>query len=125
VPYARSELNDRYRAPVRENLAPRAEPAHNFASQPGERFGNREVPRNVPAAQNRSMFGGMDYGRQAQAHAEHGYSSLGPSRSAPAPRMEAPRGGFGGGGPRGGFGGGGPRGGGGGGGGPRGGRHDD
>ena len=111
VPYARPELNDRYRAPVRANLAPRAEPAHNVANQPAERFGNRQVPSNVPAAQNRGMFSGMDSGRQAQAHAEHGYSSLGPSRSAPAPRTSEPRGGGGGGGPRGGGGGGGPRGG--------------
>ena len=95
VPYARPELNDRYRGAVRQNVEPRG-PEQHFSNQGGgERFGNREVPRNVPPAQNRSMFSGMDYGRAAQSHAEHGYSSLGPARSAPAPRTEAPRGGGG------------------------------
>lgn len=108
VPYARPALNDRYRAAVRQNLEPRGAPEQHFGNPGGgERFGNREVPRNVPQAQNRTMFGGMNYGRAAQSHAEHGYSSLGPARSAPAPRMEAPRmqaprGGGGGGGQRGG-----------------------
>lgn len=97
VPYARPQLNDQYRASVRQNMEPRGAPEQHFANQGGgERFGNREVPRNVPQAQNRSMFSGMDSGRAAQSHAEHGYASLGPARS--APRMEAPRGGGGGGG---------------------------
>jgi len=91
VPYARPELNERYRAAVRQNLAPRGAPEQHFANQPGERMGDR----NVPQEQNRSMFGGMNYGRAAQSHAEHGFSSLGPARSAPAPRG-APAGGHGG-----------------------------
>jgi len=90
VPYARPALNDRYRGEVRQNLSPRAAPEQqHFANQPGERFGNRNVPNNVPAQQNRSVFSGMNNGRAAQEHAEHGYSSLGPARS--APRMSAPR----------------------------------
>ena len=89
VPYARPELNNQYRGNVRQNLAPPAAD-HHFANQPGERFGNREVPQNVPAQQNRGVFSGMNNGRAAQDHAQHGYSSLGPTRSAPAPRMSAP-----------------------------------
>jgi len=58
--------------------------------QPGERFGNREVPHNVPPSQNRGVFGGMGNGAAARQHADHGYSSMGPARSAPRPAA-APR----------------------------------
>ena len=60
----------------------------------GERFGNRQMPASPPPSQNRSAFGGMENGRAAQTHAEHGYSSMGGARSAPAPRS-APEGGGG------------------------------
>ncbi|MGD0499667.1 MAG: DUF3300 domain-containing protein [Bryobacteraceae bacterium] len=110
VPYARPELTARYRAPTKENIAPRpsAEQTRQTlqmqgppvssnvvaprASAPaqGERLGNREVPRNPTPAQNRGAFAGQENGRAAQTNAEHGYSSLGAARSAPMPRMAAP-----------------------------------
>jgi len=83
VPYANSTLNDRYRGNVRQSVAPRAtpEPAQT------ERFGNREVPRSTPPQQeNRGVFSGMEHGSAATTHAEHGFSSLGAARSAPAAR---------------------------------------
>ena len=90
VPYSRPELNQQYRANVRQNIAPRpsVDQTRNALQGQGERFGNREVPRSAPPAQTRSAFGGQEYGRSAQTNAEHGYSSLGAARSAPAP---APR----------------------------------
>jgi hypothetical protein len=109
VPYANQTMNDRYRSAQRQNLAPRptveqtrqgfqSQPQERFGNrpapqnpQPQERMGNRQVPQNTP--QSRGAFGGMDNGRSAQTHAEHGYGSLGPQRSAPAPRpsFSAPR----------------------------------
>jgi hypothetical protein len=127
VPYANPALNDRFRGNVRQNVAPRSmpeparndggqpgrnaggQPPRNFGAQPprndggqppGERFGNRDIRGSAPPAQNRSVFGGMDNGRAAQTHAEHGYSSMGPARSAPARSAPAPRPAPGGGGRR-------------------------
>jgi hypothetical protein len=61
-------------------------PAQNRSSgEPTERMGDRAVPQNAPAA-NRSAFSGYENGSAAQAHSDHGYSSLGPARSQPAPR---------------------------------------
>jgi hypothetical protein len=92
VPYSRAELNSQYRATVRQNVEPRpsVEQTRNALEGQGERLGNREVPRNAPQAQGRSAFGGQEYGRAAQTHAEHGYSSMGAARSAPASRPSAP-----------------------------------
>ena len=92
VPYATAALNDRFRGNVRQNVAPRSvpEPARAAAQQSGERLGDRQIPKSVPPAQNRSVFSGMDNGRAAQTHAEHGYSSMGPARSAPAQSAPAP-----------------------------------
>ncbi len=89
VPYSNTALNDRFRGNVRQNVAPQVN--RSAPSGQGERFGNRPVPNSVPAAQNRSAFGGMDNGRAAQQHAEHGYSSMGAARSAPARSAPAPR----------------------------------
>ena len=88
VPYANEPARQQYQANVRQNVAPRAipEPARQPAAQPAERFGSREIPRSAPPAENHSAFGGMNNGAAARTHAEHGYSSLGPARSAPAPR---------------------------------------
>jgi hypothetical protein len=89
VPYANNNLRDQYRGNVRQNVAPRNGPDFNRggAAQPAERFGNRQVPANPPQAQGRSAFGGMqNSGEAARAHADHGYSSLGPARSSPGPR---------------------------------------
>lgn len=92
VPYSRPELNEQYRAPVKQNLAPRpsAEQTRNALQGEGERIGNRQVPRNAPPAENRSAFGGQQNGRAAQVHAEHGFSSMGAARSAPMSRPAAP-----------------------------------
>jgi Protein of unknown function (DUF3300) len=92
VPYSRPELNQQYRANVRQNLEPRpsVNQTRSALQGQGERVGNREVPRNAPPAQTRSAFGGQEYGRSAQTNAEHGYSSLGAARSSPAPRSYAP-----------------------------------
>jgi hypothetical protein len=100
VPYSNAALNDRYRGNVRASVAPRAIPevARRSQSGPFERVGNREVPRGTPPVQNQSAFRGQENGRAAQIHAQHGFSSMGPTRSAPrmsapvrsAPRMSAP-----------------------------------
>jgi hypothetical protein len=107
VPYANASLQQRYGGNVRQNVAARSIPegARNAPGQTSEKFGNRTIPQNQPRQQqNRSAFGGMQYGSAASEHSEHGMSSMGMSRSMP---MSAPRmGGGGGGGMRGGGGGG-------------------
>ena len=93
VPYANSRLNEQYKGNVRQAVSPRAMPqaARNAAGSANERVGNRDVPANRPAQQqNRSAFGGQENGAAAATHSEHGFSSMGPARSAPAPRMSAP-----------------------------------
>jgi hypothetical protein len=92
VPYARPDLNSQFRAPVRQNIAPRPsiEQTRNAPQGSGERVGNRQVPQNMPPAQTHNVFGGQQFGRAAQTHAEHGFSSMGGART----------GGFGGGGAR-------------------------
>lgn len=95
VPYANSRLNSQYRGNVRQAVTPRSMPegARNGAGQANDKVGNRNVPENRPAQQqNRSAFGGQENGAAASTHAEHGFSSMGPTRSAPqsAPRMSAP-----------------------------------
>ncbi|HYW42595.1 MAG TPA: DUF3300 domain-containing protein [Bryobacteraceae bacterium] len=101
VPYANAALQQRYRGDVRQNVAQRPEVQQNRApSQPAERFGNRQVPQSAPQARNRSVFGGSESsGAAARAHADHGYSSMGPARSMPAarsaPARSAPSGGGG------------------------------
>ncbi len=89
VPYANQGLRDQYRGNVRQNVAPRSIPeaARNAPGQSSDRFGNRTIPSNpAPKQQNRGAFGGMENGSAATTHSEHGMSSLGPARSAPAPR---------------------------------------
>ena len=87
VPYANAALRTEYRASVRSNLAA---PAGRASGEPTERMGDRTVPQNAPAA-NRSAFSGYENGRAAQQHSDHGYSSLGPARSQPAPRAAPER----------------------------------
>lgn len=114
VPYASPQLRTQFNNNVRQNVARPApeQVRQQFQQQPaGERFGNREVPRNVPPAQNRGVFGGMENGAGARQNADHGYSSMGPARSAPAPRAAPPPRPAGGGGGRPAGGGGGGRGG--------------
>jgi Protein of unknown function (DUF3300) len=87
VPYANPNLRTQYQGNVRQNLSrPAPQQARPPAQQQSERFGNRQVPHNVPPAQNRGVFGGMNSGAGARQNADHGYSSMGPARSAPAPR---------------------------------------
>ncbi len=95
VPYSQPALNNRYRGDVRQNVAPRPtvqQTQRGFQQQQsqGERFGNRNIPQNRQQPTQGGAFHGMDNGRAAQTHADHGYSSLGPQRSAPAMRS-APR----------------------------------
>jgi Protein of unknown function (DUF3300) len=94
VPYANPALQQRFRADVKQNVAPRpeAQPARAPA-QPAERLGSRQIPKSTPPAQNRSAFSGSENsGAAARAHADHGYSSMGPARSMPAARpAPAPR----------------------------------
>jgi len=99
VPYARPELNEQYRASVRQNMVARPNVAQTRSAleSQSERFGNRQVPQNASPAQNRGAFAGQRNGSFAQQHSEHGFSSLGPARSSPAPRPAAPARGGGGG----------------------------
>jgi hypothetical protein len=84
VPYARPELATRYQAPVRQNLRPnatqQARTAPGRAAQTQERMGNRTVPQNSPKSGG-GAFSGIENGRAATIHSDHGFSSLGPSRS--------------------------------------------
>jgi len=92
VPYATPALREQYRGNVRQAVAPRAVPEGARNAPGGERFGNRTMPSSpAPREENRGAFGGMQNGSAAGTHSEHGYSSMGPSRS--APRAAAPRGG--------------------------------
>ena len=87
VPYANQSLRTQYQGNVRQNMArPSPGQVRTQMQQQGERFGNRQVPRNVAPAQNRGAFGGMDSGGAARQQADHGYSSMGAARSSPAPR---------------------------------------
>ena len=90
VPYANARLQQQFRGNVRQNIAPRAIPAPARAPDNVEKFGNREIPRNPSPPQTRGVFGGMQNGSAARTHEEHGFSSLGPARTMPAPRMAGP-----------------------------------
>ena len=111
VPYPSQALTERYRSGVRENLNSRTlsvgggrpAPAQAAAAQavrpgpsqssaptgprpsvPNDRVGAREVSPNAPN-RDRSAFGGVENGEASRLHSDHGYSSLGPNRSNPAP----------------------------------------
>jgi hypothetical protein len=87
VPYANQSLRTQYQGNVRQNMArPSTGEVRTQMQQQGERFGNREVPRNVAPSQNRGVFGGMDRGAAVRQNADHGYSSMGAARSSTAPR---------------------------------------
>jgi hypothetical protein len=98
----------------RGNTAPAANaPSGGFrnnsaapSSSPGQRMGNRQVAPSQPNA-SRSAFGGVQNGAAARVHSDHGYSSLGPARSAPSGGGGGRSSGGGGGRPSGGGGGGG------------------
>jgi hypothetical protein len=105
VPYPNRQLSQQYRAPARENIQARANSQQFRSAQPVERMGNREVPA-ASAGNNRGAgaFTGIEHGSTSRQYSDHGYSSLGasrtaeaprsqPARSAPAPRAEPARGG--------------------------------
>jgi hypothetical protein len=80
VPYPNAHLQQQFRAPVRENVQARETPHVSGGST--ERVGNHQVPNNQPAVHNRTVFSGSENnGAAARAHADHGYSSMGPARS--------------------------------------------
>jgi hypothetical protein len=83
VPYSNAALNGQYRQDVNRNLAVRPE-SGEFERPTAERMGNRSIPANAPPARNGSVFSGAENGRAAQSYADHGFSSMGPARSAPA-----------------------------------------
>ena len=91
VPYSAASVRERYQTNLRQNLGPRPMPKAGGFSQPAERMGSRQVPQSPPPARNGTAFGGYEHGSMAQMHADHGYSSLGPSRSMPRPAAPAPR----------------------------------
>ena len=85
VPYSNSGMSSRYGGGVRQSLQSRGaggQYQYRGASPQsgGERMGNRQIPQSAPGG-NRSAFGGVREGSAARAHSDHGYSSLGPSRS--------------------------------------------
>jgi hypothetical protein len=88
VPYPNRALSAQFRATDRQNLRPSGTVAARPAA-PADRMGNRPVAPNNPSA-NHSAFGSMENRSNSNAHTDHGYSSLGPSRSAPASRPSAP-----------------------------------
>ena len=91
VPYARPELSNRYQGSVRQNLQPAAtQRARSGVSPSNERMGTRSVPQNNPHG---GVFGGMESRQAAQIHSDHGFSSLGPSRSGGGGGHAAPAGG--------------------------------
>lgn len=83
VPYANQAVNNRFRGNAQQNFSrPTYQQTRNNFQQ-SERMGNRDIPRSAPQQPQGGAFRGMDNGRAAQTHAEHGYGSLGPQRSAP------------------------------------------
>jgi hypothetical protein len=84
VPYANAAVASRYRGAVRQNLQTRgaAGQAQTRGGNPQagtERMGNRTVTKSAPASRN--VFGGVRDGGAARMQSDHGYSSMGPSRS--------------------------------------------
>jgi hypothetical protein len=83
VPYSSAALNGQYRQDVSRNLAVRPG-SGEFERQTAEHMGSRNIPASAPPARNGSAFSGAENGREARSYADHGFSSMGPSRSAPA-----------------------------------------
>jgi hypothetical protein len=125
VPYSNAAVSSRYGGAVRQNLQSRGAAAGGAQSRDAqsrdaqsrgaasasrsaagsERMGNRQVAPNSSNA-NRSAFGGVRDGSAARTQSDHGYSSLGPSRSSGGGGSSRSSGGGGGGGGHGGGGGG-------------------
>jgi uncharacterized membrane protein YgcG len=103
VPYSNRAVTQRYQgagAGARNAARPNAASVRSNMSRSNANM-------NAARPNNHSAFGGSQNGSRARVQSDHGYSSLGSQRSAPASRGG---GGFGGGGGRGGGGGGGSRG---------------
>jgi hypothetical protein len=82
VPYPNRSLSSQYRAPQRANLAPRNVPGRSSSAGAAQEsrgnFGSRQI---APSTSSRGAFGGVENRDAARVHSDHGYSSLGPSRS--------------------------------------------
>ena len=93
VPYSRPELNSQYRGAVRQNWR-RGPMPNKRATLCRARVNASAIARSRKIPRRRRTTAsseGNENGRAAQTHAEHGYSSMGPSRSAPAARAPAAR----------------------------------
>jgi hypothetical protein len=99
VPYSNSAVSQRFGGSVRQNLQTRA-PAQQTQARGvtraagSERMGNRQIAPSAPA-QNRSAFGGVREGGAARTQSDHGFSSMGPARSAGGGGMRSGGGGSG------------------------------
>jgi hypothetical protein len=85
VPYSTAALSNRYRGAVRQNLQSRGSSGQAQTRDAGsrsgaERMGNRQIAPSRPSA-SRGAFGGVREGGAARMQSDHGFSSLGPSRS--------------------------------------------
>ncbi len=92
VPYPSRALSNQYRAGVRDNLrTPGGAGAGAGARPGGERLGDRQIEPNAPN-RNHTAFGSIENGANGneKLHTDHGYSSLGPARTAPAPQVARP-----------------------------------
>jgi hypothetical protein len=94
VPYSNSASAERYGGGMRQNLqsrGPAGQSQYRGANPQsgGDRMGNRQIPQYAPSG-NHSAFGGVREGSAARTQSDHGYSSLGPTRSGgSAPRGSA------------------------------------
>lgn len=87
VPYANRAVAQRFagsnvRGNVRGNVAPRAENVQRGLQRNEQARGN--AGRSAAAPNNHSAFGGVRSGGQARVQSDHGFSSMGPARTAPA-----------------------------------------
>jgi hypothetical protein len=85
VPYANAGVANRYGGNVRQNLQSRGAAARSegtrsaTSSSKADRVGNRQIAPSSSGKGN--AFGGVRDGGAARTQSDHGYSSLGPSRS--------------------------------------------
>ena len=85
VPYSSPATSSRYGGAQRQSWQSRpsggqVQPRYAAPQYGSQRMGNRQVAPSAPNS-NRSAFGGVRDGAAARTHSDHGYSSLGPSRS--------------------------------------------
>jgi hypothetical protein len=85
VPYSNAAVANRYRGAERQNLqthgaAEQTQMRDANSNAATERMGNRDVQKSAPGA-SRNAFGGVRNGGAARTQSDHGFSSMGPSRS--------------------------------------------